>query len=578
MKLVSFSVENYRSITTARKIPLSDYSLLVGANNEGKSNILHALTLAMRALAAWRSEVVKTKDGRILRRGNTNGVMKRSRLSRDGYHWKTDFPIGKQAKSSANKTTNIVLEFELSDSEIEDFKNEVKSNINGTLPLQFSFGQDGFDIAIQKPGRGNATLNKKKTRIADFVSSRIRFDYIPAIRTATSAGVVISKMVERELSVLEENDDYNSALAKIEELQQPIYDELARAIQSTVSGFLPSVASVRLDPQREARYRALRRDVEILIDDGQETKLERKGDGVQSLVALALMRHASDQASSHLSTVIAIEEPESHLHPAAVHELKSVIEELSEQNQIVLSSHSPLFVNGSDLRNTVIVKGSQARCANHISEIRDTLGVRFADNLQNASLVLLVEGTDDAIALASLIPKYSTKLGNALKAGTVVIDHLSGASALSQKASFYSASACLVQAFLDNDDAGIKASEKAIAAKSIKISDVNLCAISHKDESEMEDLFDKNVYQDAFRHEFGVDPKLKIPGNQKGKWATVTEKQFKNSGKPWSNSIKAEVKLWLANFASANASNIVNEKLDGSLRAFIDSAERKIPS
>ncbi|MGR3713740.1 MAG: AAA family ATPase [Shimia sp.] len=47
---MSFSVENYRSITTARKIPLSDYSLLVGANNEGKSNILHALTLGMDAL------------------------------------------------------------------------------------------------------------------------------------------------------------------------------------------------------------------------------------------------------------------------------------------------------------------------------------------------------------------------------------------------------------------------------------------------------------------------------------------------------------------------------------------------
>jgi putative ATP-dependent endonuclease of OLD family len=579
MKLISFSVENYRSITTARKIPLSDYSLLVGANNEGKSNILHALTLAMRALVAWQKTVTRTIDGRILRsESGSHGIMKRNRHSREGYEWKTDFPIGKQAKSTDKSTTNIVLEFALSDGEVDEFKAEIKSNINGTLPILFSFGISGFEIAIQKPGRGNATLNKKKNRITDFVSRRIRFDYIPAIRTANSAGKIISDMVERELRTLEDNVEYNAALAKIEELQKPIFNELAQTIQTTVSGFLPSVKSVRLDPLREARYRALRTEVEIMVNDGQETKLERKGDGVQSLVALALMRHASDQASGHLSNVIAIEEPESHLHPAAVHELKSVIEELSLQNQIVLSSHSPLFVNGSDLKNTVIVKGSQARCATHISQIRDALGVRFSDNLQNASLVLLVEGTDDAIALSEIIPIYSAKLGDALKAGTVVIDHLAGASALSQKASFYSASACLIQAFLDNDGAGILASEKAISAKSLKLADVNLCTVLHCDESEMEDLFDKSIYQQAFITEFGVDPKLNTPLKTNPKWSTLTEKQFRQSGKPWSGKIKAEVKLWLAKYASENAATIVNKKLDGPLVAFIASAEAKIPN
>ena len=39
MKLVSFSVTNYRSITKAHKISLGQYTVLLGKNNEGKSNI-----------------------------------------------------------------------------------------------------------------------------------------------------------------------------------------------------------------------------------------------------------------------------------------------------------------------------------------------------------------------------------------------------------------------------------------------------------------------------------------------------------------------------------------------------------
>ena len=45
MKLSDFSVVNYRSITTARKIKTNNMTVLVGKNNEGKSNILRALTL-----------------------------------------------------------------------------------------------------------------------------------------------------------------------------------------------------------------------------------------------------------------------------------------------------------------------------------------------------------------------------------------------------------------------------------------------------------------------------------------------------------------------------------------------------
>ena len=39
MKINSISIANYRSITTVKELPLSDYSVILGKNNEGKTNI-----------------------------------------------------------------------------------------------------------------------------------------------------------------------------------------------------------------------------------------------------------------------------------------------------------------------------------------------------------------------------------------------------------------------------------------------------------------------------------------------------------------------------------------------------------
>ena len=50
MKIVKFSVTNFRSITNANKIPISQITILMGKNNEGKSNLLKALNIAMNTL------------------------------------------------------------------------------------------------------------------------------------------------------------------------------------------------------------------------------------------------------------------------------------------------------------------------------------------------------------------------------------------------------------------------------------------------------------------------------------------------------------------------------------------------
>ena len=54
MKISSFSVKNYRSIVDAHIVKLKDYNVLIGKNNEGKSNILKALSVCMSCISDYK--------------------------------------------------------------------------------------------------------------------------------------------------------------------------------------------------------------------------------------------------------------------------------------------------------------------------------------------------------------------------------------------------------------------------------------------------------------------------------------------------------------------------------------------
>jgi putative ATP-dependent endonuclease of OLD family len=570
VQLTSFSVSNFRSITTAKKVPLSNYSVLVGANNEGKSNILHALAIAMEALENFKHYLRRDSAGRLIR-------VSPSFLSRrTSYNWTQDFPISKQKTSKPDSCSEVILEFQLSNNEVAEFLNEVGSKLNGTLPIQIKFLKDEFDISIPKQGPGAAALTKKANSVVDFVSRRINFDYIPAIRTSENAERVISELVGKELSKLEVEPGYKEALQKIIDLQEPVLKALSNSIQSTVANFLPSVKGVEVTMPSETRRGALRRGVTIEIDDGNRTPLERKGDGVKSLVALALMRHASTLSSSSGSTIVAIEEPEAHLHPRAIHELRDVLASLSEKSQIIITSHSPLFVNPAKLESTIVVQASKASPARHIKEVREVLGVKLSDNLQSARLVAVVEGSDDIIILRAILEDRYPELKRALHDGDLVLDEMGGATNLSYKVRTYRASACLVQCFLDADKAGREATAKALSDGIINVADYNLINVSGLPEAELEDILNSAVYKADFIQQYGVDPSTKLPAAVGLKWSDAMKKRFEADGKIWSAKQEMELKLWMANYAAKHIKSILVDARIAPVEAFAAALIQKL--
>lgn len=567
MRLVSFSVENYRSITQARKIVLGDRTVLVGANNEGKSNILRALNVAMFAIRMYPYRKIR---GYRLPPGSA-----RFGDESQAYDWARDIPVSVK-KSKKEKFTKIDLEFNLNELELSEFKSRFKSALNGTLPVCITFDQSEFSVKIVKQGRGGASLNQKSDAIASYLAQKLQFQYIPAVRTAKSASAIVESIVSSELRQVENDPRYAAAIEAIRELQRPILKQYSEAITETLKSFVPGVKSVNFSVNDERRFQALRQSIDITVDDGVLTSLSAKGDGIQSLVALGLRRHALEDARLGGSYIFAIEEPEAHLHPDAVHELKDVLHDLSRVDQIIITTHSGSLANRDDLSSNVIVGKSRAEPAKSLAEIRKALGIRSYDNLVNSELVLLVEGDDDKLALAEVMKVRSAVVSTALETGRLSVESLGGASSLTARAAIFKGMFCNIHCFLDADDAGRNALDRAKRAGVVEESEYNLALIAGSAETEFEDLLNLNVYSGIVKSRFGIDLEIVRARNQKQKWSGRMHDIFFQSGKIFDDSTKQKLKLLIATAVADDPAGAIRSVHEGIITSLISTIEARL--
>nr|WP_249802363.1 MULTISPECIES: AAA family ATPase [unclassified Bradyrhizobium] len=138
--------------------------------------------------------------------------------------------------------------------------------------------------------------------------------------------------------------EYAKLQEQIEALQKPVLQSIAAKVKTNLVEILSaSLKDVTIKLPRRNLTRAVARAADVIINDGVATSLERKGDGVKSLVAIGLLTKAVQESESAKDVISLIEEPESHLHPKAIDQLKEVLDGLKQDRQIVLTTHCPIL-------------------------------------------------------------------------------------------------------------------------------------------------------------------------------------------------------------------------------------------
>jgi predicted ATP-dependent endonuclease of OLD family len=140
---------------------------------------------------------------------------------------------------------------------------------------------------------------------------------------------------------------------------------------------------------------------------GAEIELSNVGAGVRSIYILSLLQSYQQLNSNH--TILLFEEPELYLHPELQKEMAKTLSHISDNSQIMFTSHSPIMLRefcSDDIRRVSLDENySSVASLTSIDEVLTEIGYSTQDVL-NTDYIVFVEGRDDREIIGYLLKKY----------------------------------------------------------------------------------------------------------------------------------------------------------------------------
>ena len=559
MRLESFQVNYFRSIKNSEPIHLNQKTIIVGKNNEGKSNYLKALNIALSILLDRRRVELFIRRKRYL---NDDSI----------FNWERDYPVNLQNKKR-QPSTKFKLTFNLTNEDVENIKSLINVDIKFELIIEIEINKNDLSLNIYyTPKNIRKKLKESQIdKVCDYITKEIYFTYIPAIRTERASLNIIESLINKKLDSLEENEDYNKAKSFIQSKQNELLINLSHELVDKLHTFVPELKNVQLSAEYESRHSyGSRYDYKFIVDDGNPTEISYKGDGFKSLVTLALLH---DKGQSNKNNIIAIEEPEAHLHSGAIHKLKSILEDIYNNNQIILTTHNQVFIDRDVVSNNIIVDSGKIKKVKDIKQLRNILGVELSDNLISCERILLVEGSTDSKLLLNLLPLLNPEIKDKIRKGQLIISSVGGTKYLSQYVNFYKNVLCDVVVLTDCDKDGHDVQDKLLSENILETKSmffVDNVNYPNKN-SELENIIKPN-YVEQFMLSHLLEFNLADYQSSKLKWSEEIKKQYQQNGHSFNEDIEATLKEAFVDFILEG--NILEKIKDSNIRILTNLANR----
>lgn len=159
----------------------------------------------------------------------------------------------------------------------------------------------------------------------------------------------------------------------------------------------------------------------------ESIELEGRSRGLQWFFSFFLV-FLVETKQEHANAILLLDEPGLSLHPLAQYDLATFFRNLSENNQLIYTSHSPFLVDMDNLANVKAVyvdktsgrtkissnlRYDEADAEKSIYPVHAALGLTVSDTLLLGCTPVLVEGPSDQILL-TLIKRYLISKGKML--------------------------------------------------------------------------------------------------------------------------------------------------------------------
>ncbi len=235
-------------------------------------------------------------------------------------------------------------------------------------------------------------IDKENTLEASQKGDTRRFELNKKIIATARAEKILSNGVMRICATATTDinrlkKDFNSLVSK--------YPKEYELFKNTIEKYIPKIQ--------------LSKNMLKIQEEGFNRPFERLGAGFQQVFKILLYLFHPNYR------VLLLEEPEIHLHPALIKRLLHILQNKNLDNQIFLTTHSPLFINVQNIHRLFRVTKAGGTTQVHSPRLSGTrinyerLSQELnAENTEMffADSVLLVEGPSDHILLRGMIDKF----------------------------------------------------------------------------------------------------------------------------------------------------------------------------
>jgi putative ATP-dependent endonuclease of OLD family len=344
MKLREVKIKNFRCLQNI-SFPVDDTTVLIGENNSGKTAALEAIRIAISRSIQGKGLAFDEYDYFMALKND-------SPQKSDGIEIELWFREDKRNEwlDSLIQVLNEIIQTDV-ESDIDSIGYKLTSKYDSqakefVTKCEF-LNLDGQPLS----GKGASSINLSKFQ------TYIRIFYLTALRDASEEFSARSQFWGRILRNLEIpgeqiqnlneelvklNEDLLHADNRLEQVRTTL--ENAQNVMALRSGQSTSIQALSVKP-----WELMSKSQVVIKPMGSEIDfpLSHHGQGIQSLAVIFLFQAYIDVLLKPLfqpetEAILALEEPESHLHPQAIRALAANLDKIKSQK--IISCHSPYFI------------------------------------------------------------------------------------------------------------------------------------------------------------------------------------------------------------------------------------------
>lgn len=566
MRISRITIKNFRSIREPisfdiKNIALRNCYILLGINETGKSNILHAISLL-------------NKETNI--------------------NYGTD--CNKEAEEMGE---DILIAYDLELENIDFYKDKIKESrlIDDDLVKIINFEKIERKVSINKDNKRNDFVNfnlKDNKKFVDYVITGEKIEIktdsnVEKGATENETNVLTEEKLNKYLNdiffdlfdkdipevvfwksdpkyLINQRIDLNQfkedtslsiplkncfQIADIEDIKgiiEKIINNPAKRVQleqKLSESVTKHINAVWPEHKVGVKFSIDNMQLSFLVEDNDNNlpkyEVAQRSDGFKHFVSILL--NLSVETRRIKNKIILIDEPEIHLHPSGQKYLRDELLRIAKDNIVFFATHSIYMVDKKNLDRHFSIKKTNGKTVviqiekdNPYREevLYEALGTSILEHIEPN--VLIFEGKTDR----DIFELYTRKFKKEISCPKISLISADSATNVIKYTKFFNTKLISGYVIFDSDEEGIKEKNKVLKEKNytnkntFEINDI----LNTKKQATLEDLFDKKYLESAIKEKYGLDLNL----SKDEPFIEQVKAKLQENKKPYRDSEKEEIK------------------------------------